>query len=507
MKKVACLVFAFLTLWGCSESNEIEVKDEVVKSKEAKITSFKEGSIVYELDESTKKITYTYPNGTDVTALSPTIEVSVAATVNPASGEAQDFSKAVKYVVTAEDGTTKQTYVVNVVVKKNNEAKITSFKEGDNVYTIDEEKKEITHTYPYGTNVSALTPTIIVSDKATVTPAVGELKDFSSPVKYVVTAEDGKTKQTYTVLVTVAKNNEAKIISFEKSWDRYKIDESRKEITFTYPVGTDVRALTPTVVVSSGATVVPISGLLQDFTNPVKYVVTAEDGITQQTYTVIVTVTVKETVQQTANGIIKLINSAEHNPGDKVTFQGKEYTVVDKTLLKTMVTNKEYDKLPYVVTSKITDMTEMFKDATDFNGDISTWDVSNVTNTSGMFQNATIFNRSLSSWDVSKVTNTSSMFKGAAIFNGDLSNWNVSKVSLMSGMFDGASKFNQNISSWQPREAQFIAKMFNNATDFDQDISSWCTTKSITSFEIDNFATGSPIVGTAKEPTWGTVCQ
>lgn len=51
-----------------------------------------------------------------------------------------------------------------------------------------------------------------------------------------------------------------------------------------------VTNLTPTIVVSAGATILPASGSAQDFTNPVEYTVTAEDGVTTQIWTVTVTV-------------------------------------------------------------------------------------------------------------------------------------------------------------------------------------------------------------------------
>ena len=58
-------------------------------------------------DTTAKTITALLPAGTDVTKLVPTITVSDKATVSPATGVAQDFSKAVSYTVTAEDGSTK----------------------------------------------------------------------------------------------------------------------------------------------------------------------------------------------------------------------------------------------------------------------------------------------------------------------------------------------------------------------------------------------------------------
>lgn len=51
----------------------------------------------------------------------------------------------------------------------------------------------------------------------------------------------------------------------------------------------DITNLTPTLTLSAGATVIPLSGVARDFTNPVPYTVTAEDGVTYQEWTVTVT--------------------------------------------------------------------------------------------------------------------------------------------------------------------------------------------------------------------------
>jgi outer membrane protein assembly factor BamB len=69
------------------------------------------------VDATTKTITATLPVGTDVTKLVPTMAVSPKATVSPASGVAQDFSKTVTYTVTAEDGST-QAYSTTITVEK-----------------------------------------------------------------------------------------------------------------------------------------------------------------------------------------------------------------------------------------------------------------------------------------------------------------------------------------------------------------------------------------------------
>ncbi len=65
------------------------------------------------------------------------------------------------------------------------------------------------------------------------------------------------------------------------------VDNMGDTVTLTVPAGTDVTNLVPTIVVANGATIYPDSDVAQDFTYPVTYTVTAQDGTTQ-TYTVTV---------------------------------------------------------------------------------------------------------------------------------------------------------------------------------------------------------------------------
>src|SRR5690606_9503259 len=64
----------------------------------------------------------------------------------------------------------------------------------------------------------------------------------------------------------------------------------------------------------------------------------------------------------------------------------------------------------HIVTTRVTDMNQLFYQKGNFNQDISSWDVGNVTNMSYMFGYASSFNQDIGSWDVGNVTNMSYMF-------------------------------------------------------------------------------------------------
>ena len=122
--------------------------------------------------------------------------------------------------------------------------------------------------------------------------------------------------------------------------------------------------------------------------------------------------------------------------------------------------------------SNVTDMSYMFYFNTDFNQDLSGWDVGNVKFMVGMF-GATAFNQDLSGWDVSNVVSMQSMFYKATTFNQDLSGWDVSNVRYMFDMFNGATAFNQDLSGWDVSNVTHMSWMFANTTDFNQILNGW----------------------------------
>ncbi|HLO18095.1 MAG TPA: DUF5018 domain-containing protein, partial [Anaerolineales bacterium] len=155
------------------------------------------------INEAAHTIAVTVPSGTNVTALVPTI-THTGASINPASGVAQNFTNPLTYTVTAADGST-QAYTVTVTVAPASSTKaITAFSFASPIANsvINETAHTIAVTVPSGTNVTALVPTITHTG-ASINPASGMAQNFTSPVTYTVTAADGTT-QPYTVTVTVA---------------------------------------------------------------------------------------------------------------------------------------------------------------------------------------------------------------------------------------------------------------------------------------------------------------
>ncbi len=177
------------------------------------------------------------------------------------------------------------TLIANAVTDDPSQKSITSFKILGGG-TVDEGAKTVAVTVPFSTNLTTLVPTIGVSPLATVSPLSGIPYDFTNPVVYTVTANDSST-QAYTVtVVKSAASSEKAITSFKILGDGI-VNEVSKTVAVTVPLNTNLTALVPTISVSPLATVNPLSGVVQNFTNPVLYPVTAEDSSTQN-YTVTV---------------------------------------------------------------------------------------------------------------------------------------------------------------------------------------------------------------------------
>jgi hypothetical protein len=138
---------------------------------------------------------------------------------------------------------------------------------------------------PLGTNLASLTPDIAISAGATISPASGVTQNFTNPITYTVMAGDGVTTKTYVATVLPTPNtdgilrgltvNGAMISGFGGNTYNYNI---------TLPAGTTVVpavAATPDSSLSN-VVITQARGLLGSAT----VMVTAQDGVTTETYTI-----------------------------------------------------------------------------------------------------------------------------------------------------------------------------------------------------------------------------
>jgi surface protein len=182
------------------------------------------------------------------------------------------------------------------------------------------------------------------------------------------------------------------------------------------------------------------------------------------------------------------LKCANAQVGDYATINGKEYIVVNNQSLNDLKSGSNID-YTCLCTSKVTDMSEVFRDKSDFNQDIGAWDTSSVTDMSFMFSDAEAFDQNIGGWVTSNVTDMSWMFADmgwstgqiTTQFNQDISGWDVSSVVNMKGMFSNNEKFNQDISGWDVSNVTNMFQMFKGdkyndyvvGSAFNQDISGW----------------------------------
>lgn len=243
------------------------------------------------IDETNKTIFLNLPEGTDLSAITPVVvHTGTAVTLEGSALDGSisfDFTNSettpLTMVVTNSNFALRTEYRVTVTARKSSENYITAYKLGDAEGVIDGDNIAI--TIPYAMDLAAVEPEITISEPAALT-APDALKEGENT--YTVTAEDG-TERVYTVTITrTAVATGRQILSFTYGAVAGTIDQVNGTISLGLPAGTST-TFAPAIRVSDFATVTPASGEARDFSKPVKYKVTAQNGSTT-TYTVTVTV-------------------------------------------------------------------------------------------------------------------------------------------------------------------------------------------------------------------------
>jgi len=198
--------------------------------------------------------------------------------------------------------------------------------------TINTGAHTVTAVVYYKNDLSSLAPTILVADGATVSPLSGSAQDFSGgAVTYTVTSANA-TEQEWDITITRATASTAvEVASFAIAGTYGGIDDNNDELAIYYIPATDISDLTPSIQTSRGSTISPLSGVSQDYTNPVTYTVTAEDGVTEKEWEAIASELEAVDSGDTLGYIINFIERQTSN-----WYRGQPYVVGETGYLKSV---------------------------------------------------------------------------------------------------------------------------------------------------------------------------
>lgn len=162
-------------------------------------------------------------------------------------------------------------------------------------------------------------------------------------------------------------------------------------------------------------------------------------------------------------------------------------------------------------TSSVTDMHEMFENATNLTTitGLDNWDVSHVTDFSGMFEGDTSLTSlgDLSKQNTSSATDMNSMFENCTklITTGKLNNWDVHNVSSFVGMFNNTTNVTDigDLSNWNTSSATDLHGMFMGTKGLSDigDLSNWQTGSLM---NITNLFNGSNLTNVGSLKNWNT---
>jgi hypothetical protein len=278
---------------------------------EPDITKFSVGDTQGVIDADAGIVTLAFPEGTDLATLpAPVIETNGWTKAEYVAGSYEDGtviykvypyeeSTGIAYdgVDTAEEGgygygidLSRQWAILTTAGAPVNKVKSFGFAVGEDWYggAVSESAKTITVELPEGTAVTALTP--VIEHTGERTNMDGGAVDFTAPKTLTIFNDTAKTQESYAVTVKRLNTaSDSRIRAFRYYSQYAEIDEAKGEITLNVPSAVG-RNFAPTVELYSPlASVSPASGVVQDFTSPVKYTVAAKNG-SKSVYTVTVAI-------------------------------------------------------------------------------------------------------------------------------------------------------------------------------------------------------------------------
>ncbi len=197
MKRNLLFYAILFIIISCSSDSE-----EKILSSANSITSFivKSEALNYQATIGSNAITGSLPRDFVLDAVSLQVEISKGATISPNPSTITSLVEPLAFTITAEDGTTKN-YNVNISRSLASESSIVS------VTVVSDKNSVMADEIASGTffkrlptffSLNNLTLDVLISPYATINPDPQDVVDYTQPVDFTVTAEDG-SESTYQI--------------------------------------------------------------------------------------------------------------------------------------------------------------------------------------------------------------------------------------------------------------------------------------------------------------------
>ena len=265
---------------------------DVAKSKNADLSDLgvTGQTISPAFDKDTLTYNVTVPSDTDKATITGTLADDRGTVTGLGEKTLSYGNNSFDVVVTAEDGTTKKTYTVNITREKKTDASVSDLKvDGVTVPGYDPETYEYTLPDVKNNKTSITIEATAADPDATITGTGNKnLQEGNNSFDVVVTAQDGTTKKTYTINIR-RQSNDATLKSLTATSDPQgtlspAFDSSTK--TYTFSVGADVTEVEIDAEANDPNAIVTGTGKYNpNETSTVDVTVTGEDG-TISTYTI-----------------------------------------------------------------------------------------------------------------------------------------------------------------------------------------------------------------------------
>ncbi|WP_103068851.1 DUF5018 domain-containing protein [Aquimarina sediminis] len=274
----ACMLFILMINASCNKDDELALNNSNFITS-VKLTS---GGFTKDFEVKDNQVNGVVPSTIDDFDIALTITISDKATITPDPKTITSIKNPINFTVTAENGE-KRNYVVDIKRELSSENIIESIKLTSADFTKDFEIKdnEVNGVVPYTIDDLDITLVITISDKATITPDPSTITSIKEPVNFMVTAENGE-KKNYVVDIKRELSPENTIVSFQIKTALFEantdIDNETGTINQTVLPNTVLTSIETIAVISDRATISPDPKTISDYTNPVLYTVTAENG-------------------------------------------------------------------------------------------------------------------------------------------------------------------------------------------------------------------------------------